>query len=361
MSGLIRARCLLRRRGGLATIWWLSHQIIQRNIFPKPSIRRAGGFTLCSRSRRFWGLSRRTNEFYLSAWCWMRKARKCRNRKGRVLIRKKDLQDPSRRFLMILWTSFVYWRTYKEVELPLGSSTSKSRPKLVINKWILVKWSEVLSTVTKNLEKYDIVAAARALENFVVEDLSRWYIRRIREHMKHEKSDAAKECSATLGFVLLELSKTLAPFTPFISEGIYRGISGEKESVHLEDFPAFAKASASKPEKKLIEEMEKTREIVSRGLEARQKAGIKIRQPLSELKIKNKLDNELLELIKGEVNVKKVSVAKDLKEEVELDTEITNELQEEGLVREFIRAVQDFRKELKLTPQEKVELISTPS
>lgn len=174
--------------------------------------------------------------------------------------------------------------------------------------------------------------------------------------MKHEKSDAAKECSATLGFVLLELSKTLAPFTPFISEGIYRGISGEKESVHLEDFPAFAKASASKPEKKLIEEMEKTREIVSRGLEARQKAGIKIRQPLSELKIKNKLDNELLELIKGEVNVKKVSVAKDLKEEVELDTEITNELQEEGLVREFIRAVQDFRKELKLTPQEKVEL-----
>ena len=270
------------------------------------------------------------------------------------LFREKDIQDAQRRFLMILWNSYLYWRTYREVRLPIGSRTSK--PKLVINKWLLAKWNKILSEVSENLEKYDIVSAARKLENFVVEDLSHWYIRRIREHMKHEKSDAAKECSATLGFVLLELSKTLAPFTPFISEGIYRGISGEKESVHLEDFPAFAKASASKPEKKLIEEMEKTREIVSRGLEARQKAGIKIRQPLSELKIKNKLDNELLELIKGEVNVKKVSVAKDLKEEVELDTEITNELQEEGLVREFIRAVQDFRKELKLTPQEKVEL-----
>src|SRR3989344_2957496 len=323
MSGLIRARCLLRRRGGLATIWWLSHQIIQRNIFPKPSIRRAGGFTLCSRSRRFWGLSRRTNEFYLSAWCWMRKARKCRNRKGRVLIRKKDLQDPSRRFLMILWTSFVYWRTYKEVELPLGSSTSKSRPKLVINKWILVKWSEVLSTVTKNLEKYDIVAAARALENFVVEDLSRWYIRRIREHMKHEKSDAAKECSATLGFVLLELSKALAPFAPFISEGIYNGLGGERESVHLESWPSFAKAT--KGSNLLLENMEKIREIVSKGLEARQKAGIKIRQPLQKLQVTNsKLQKELLELIKGEVNVKSVEFVKALKEEVELDTKISD-------------------------------------
>ncbi len=271
------------------------------------------------------------------------------------LFREKDIQDASRRFLMILWNSFVYWRTYKEVELPLGSSTSKSRPKLVINKWILVKWSEVLSTVTKNLEKYDIVAAARALENFVVEDLSRWYIRRIREHMKHEKSDAAKECSATLGFVLLELSKALAPFAPFISEGIYNGLGGERESVHLESWPSFAKAT--KGSNLLLENMEKIREIVSKGLEARQKAGIKIRQPLQKLQVTNsKLQKELLELIKGEVNVKSVEFVKALKEEVELDTKITDELREEGIVREFIRAVQDFRKGLKLTPQEKVEL-----
>ena len=269
------------------------------------------------------------------------------------LFREKDIQDAQRRFLMILWNSFVYWRTYG------AKSKGKSQnAKLIINKWLLSKWNEVLSEVEKKLDAYDIVSAARALENFVVEDLSHWYIRRIREHMKHEKSEAAKECSATLGFVLLELSKALAPFVPFISEGIYKSLEGNHESVHLEDFPAFAKASAGKPEEKIIKEMEVVREIVSKGLEARQKAGIKIRQPLSDLRFKiyDLGDKELLDLIKGEVNIKSAIFDKNLKDDVELNTEITDELREEGFVREFVRAVQDFRKELKLTPQEKVEL-----
>jgi len=104
--------------------------------------------------------------------------------------------------------------------------------------------------------------------------------------------------------------------------------------------------------------MEVVREIVSKGLEARQKAGIKIRQPLSDLRFKiyDLGDKELLDLIKGEVNIKSAIFDKNLKDDVELNTEITDELREEGFVREFVRAVQDFRKELKLTPQEKVEL-----
>ena len=274
------------------------------------------------------------------------------------LFREKDIQDASRRFLMILWNCFKYWETYGEVRLPFGSRTSK--PKLVINKWLMAKWDFVFEKITKDLENYDIVSAARAIENFVVEDLSHWYIRRIRSEMKNEKSSAAKECSVMLGHVLLELSRALAPFAPFISEGIYKGIDGSKESVHLEDFSEAKKVSAG--DKKLIEEMDKVRTIVSRALEERQKARIKIRQPLAELKFKTQdLGEELLGLIKGETNIKKVAFDKDLKEEVELDTKITDELREEGLVREFIRQVQDFRKELKLTPQEKVELYAKSS
>ena len=98
--------------------------------------------------------------------------------------------------------------------------------------------------------------------------------------------------------------------------------------------------------------MEKTREIVSKALEARQKAGIKIRQPLQKLQITDKLSAEFMDLIKGEVNIKEIVFG----DKFELDTKLTAELKEEGLVREFIRQVQDFRKELKLKPQEKVKL-----
>ena len=235
------------------------------------------------------------------------------------LFRERDIQDARRRFLMILWNSFVYWQTYKEVQLPIGSWTSK--PKLIINKWILAKWNVILKEVTEKLEKYDIVSAARILENFVVEDISHWYIRRIRKYMKSED----KECSRVLGNILLELSKSLAPFAPFIAEGIYKGTDGKKESVHLEDWPEAKKLKAGGY--KLIKDMEKVREIVSKALELRQKAGIKIRQPLQKLQITDKLPAEFLELVKGEVNVKEIAFS----DKFELDTKLTEDLKEEGL------------------------------
>ncbi len=266
------------------------------------------------------------------------------------LFRERDIQDASRRFLMILWNSFVYWKTYSNSSHKLKTTNYK----LVINQWFLTKWNEVLKGVTEKLEKYDIVSAARELEDFVIDDISHWYIRRIREHMKNENSKEAKECSETLGFVLLELSKTLAPFTPFIAEGIYKGVGGEKESVHLEDFPNYKLPTTNY---KLLKDMERTREIVSKALEARQRTGIKIRQPLELLRVKGeKLKAEFLALIQGEINVKRIEFSEDLLEETMLDTAITPELREEGLVREFIRQVQDFRKELKLKPQDKVLL-----
>lgn len=271
---------------------------------------------------------------------------------------------------MILWNSFVYWKTYS-----LGGKKQKMvRPKLVINKWILTRWNQILKEVTEKLEVYNIVVAARWLETFVIDYLSHWYIQRIREHMKDAASAEARECSQTLGLILLELSTTLAPFAPFIAEGIYKGVGGGKESVHLEDWPEVDRKLKIKNNKlavedwarteairnKILEKMDKVREIVSKGLEVRQKAGIKIRQPLSELRTGDKevkeLEEGFISLIKGGANVENVVFVEDLKERVELDTTITPELKEKGLVREFIRQVQDFRKELKLRPQEKVLL-----
>ena len=116
----------------------------------------------------------------------------------------------------------------------------------------------------------------------------------------------------------------------------------------MEDWPNYQLPTTNH---KLLEDMEKTREIVSKALEARQKAGIKIRQPLQKLQITDKLSVEFMDLIKGEVNIKEIVFG----DKFELDTKLTAELKEEGLVREFIRQVQDFRKELKLKPQEKLQ------
>lgn len=300
------------------------------------------------------------------------------------LFREEDIQGALRGFLLILWNSFVYWKTYarnmnREARSTKRSSASSfkfqvSSPKLVINKWILAKWQDVLGKVTEHLENYRMVEAARKLGEFVVNDLSHWYIRRIRSEMKRERSLSAKECGATLGFILAELAKTLAPFTPFIAEGIYQGLGAKKPSVHMEDWPfdPARRGAQDKPKtrklnvesRKLLENMEKVRAVVAEALEARQKAGIKIRQPLSRLLVNVKhsmFDRQLANLICGEVNVKKVEFKNDLKTTVELDTVLTPELKEEGFVREFIRQVQDFRKELGLSPQKKVILVAEGS
>ena len=104
--------------------------------------------------------------------------------------------------------------------------------------------------------------------------------------------------------------------------------------------------------------MEETRRIVSLGLEARSRANIKIRQPLGELRIKNyELSKEYSDLIRDEVNIKNIRTDGEIGSEVELDTNITPELEEEGKVREEIRHIQELRKEKGLNPNDKLEFV----
>jgi len=153
----------------------------------------------------------------------------------------------------------------------------------------------------------------------------------------------------------LTLSKLTAPFIPFLSEKIYQRISyfprwNLGNSVHLEDWP---KGNKKLIDRKLERKMERVREIVSLTLAARAKAKIKIRQPLAGLQIANyELRNEpgLLELIKEEVNVKKIIFGRSLK----LETKITPELKEEGMIREVIRNIQEMRKEAGFKPKDKI-------
>ena len=190
-----------------------------------------------------------------------------------------------------------------------------------------------------------MVHATRPIRDFVT-GLSTWYIRRSRDRFKA----GDKEAIATARYVFREFSKLIAPVMPFIAEEIYQKVKNIKDvlSVHLEEWP-----DGGKTDSHVLNNMTQVRNIVSLALELRQKANIKVRQPLALLKIKNKdLSDEYLEIIKDELNVKKVTVDESISEEVWLDTTLTPELEEEGRVRDAIRSVQEWRKEQGLKPGE---------
>jgi isoleucyl-tRNA synthetase len=156
----------------------------------------------------------------------------------------------------------------------------------------------------------------------------------------------------------------MAPFTPFFSEHMHLSLRSESdpESVHLCDWP-----ESRKPDEDILKSMEETRRVVSLALEKRMAAGIKVRQPLSKLKIKGLKDGKMekpeegyIDLIKDEVNVKEVVFERSESgsgAKVELDTEITAELKKEGNVRELVRAIQELRKNKNLVPADTVELL----
>jgi len=139
------------------------------------------------------------------------------------------------------------------------------------------------------------------------------------------------------------------------AEDIWLKLKNEKdeESVHLTEWPEKEKINT-----KSLEDMQKVRDIVTLGLEARQKAGIKVRQPLLEIRLKEyDLEKEYTKIIKDELNVKIVMIKPDLQEGVELNTEIGEELKQEGNYRELVRAMQDMRKKIGLTPSDVISVI----
>ncbi len=269
----------------------------------------------------------------------------------------KDIQTLYRKFFDTLNNSQTFFSIYIDEKFqPIKNFQSAN----LLDNWVISRLETLKSHVIKNLDNYDIVGAARLFENFV-DDLSNWYIRRSRRRFQRPvKREEKEEASQTLYYVLLELSKLLAPFCPFISEKIYQTLnSQEEESVHLVAYP---KLDNNLINQKLEEQMKKTREIVNLALAERAKAGIKVRQPLKKIEVKEERPGEeLVDLIREEINVKEVVFNKDLENQLKLDTEITPELAEEGIIRDIIRHSNKIRKKLNLKPEDKIVVLYNSS
>jgi len=261
----------------------------------------------------------------------------------------------------LLYNVLAFYELYRNPQLEVSSHIKSNN---VLDVWILARLDELIKITTENLDNYKLLEPTRAIRDFIG-DLSTWYLRRSRERIKNEASKSEVEqahygARATLYFVLKTLAKIMAPFAPFAAEDIWLKLKNEKdpESVHLAEWPKKDFRIFSFGKSKIIENMETVRKIVTLGLEARQKAGIKVRQPFSKLEIKNfDLKKDYIELIKDEINVKEIKENENIDGEVLLDTRITPELKTEGNYRELVRALQDMRKKLGLTPSDVIALV----
>jgi isoleucyl-tRNA synthetase len=135
----------------------------------------------------------------------------------------------------------------------------------------------------------------------------------------------------------------MAPMTPFISEEMFKNLTG-KASVHLVKYPEANKEYINQ---EIIRQMNLAKKIVEAGLAKRSDANIKVRQPLALLQYGGKkLDSDIENIIADEINVKKVVCIEERSEDwLMLDTNITSELMQEGLAREIIRSIQSLRKD----------------
>ncbi len=269
----------------------------------------------------------------------------------------------------LLYNVLAFYELYRDKSVEeVFDHYSGAASSQTLDRWIFARLDDLIFESQNHLDNYRLLEPVRAVRDFIG-DLSTWYLRRSRERIKSGDQDAKR----TLYIVLKTLAKVIAPFAPFAAEDIWQRLKapdievpkfffkgttiqqGDVESVHLADWPMGGGSGREVDLKK----MKLTREIVSFGLEARQKAKLPVKQALSTLKYKvesGELEKEYLELIKDELNVKEVIFDKNIGAEVELDIEITDELRQEGNYRELVRALQDLRKKTGLTPSDVVVL-----
>ena len=180
-----------------------------------------------------------------------------------------------------------------------------------IDKWLISKYNKLVKKVTECMDDYDLTTAVRSIQNFVIEDLSNWYIRRNRRRFWSSKDDSSKLAVYKVTFdILVGVCKLIAPIAPFVSDEIFTKLT-HLESVHLEDYPTY---DENMIDEKIEARMDLVRDLISLGRNIREEVKIKVRQPLSEALIDSKneeLISDLTDLIKEELNVKTVKFITD--------------------------------------------------
>lgn len=223
---------------------------------------------------------------------------------------EKGVQQLMRDLLIPWWNAYSFFVTYANVDGFNDAEVVYPESDNVLDKWIVSSMETLINDVTAAMDEYDLQRSVRPFVKFV-EDLTNWYIRRSRRRFWKSTNDGDKlNAYRTLRYVLVQLSKVAAPFTPFIAEEIYTNLKGasDPESVHLCDFPT---ANAAARDLDLEKRMADVQAAVELGRRLRADNDLKVRQPLACLKLAGGDVKGLEELIEDELNVKKVEFIAD--------------------------------------------------
>jgi len=304
-----------------------------------------------------------------------------------MLFGYKRADEVRRQFYLMLWNVYKFFVEYANLDqwLPVrkrnfyhtrvsplrgpleSEKIANSSPvnKNILDKWILSRFTSLVISVEKNLKEFSAKDATLEIEKFV-SDLSTWFIRRSRDRIWVNSDDRKDKDNfySTLYYVLVNLSIVISPFIPFVAEEIYTNLTGN-ESVNLESWPSFAKASEGKPKinKKLEQEMEIARKVVMAGQTERKVVGVKIRIPLANLKVKTELtdnlksiSNQVWNIVLKELNIKNITINNSF-HYPEKEVRITKkQLGKEGRLRELIRQIQTERKSKGLKLDDRINL-----
>ncbi|MCQ2368969.1 MAG: isoleucine--tRNA ligase [Paludibacteraceae bacterium] len=231
---------------------------------------------------------------------------------------EEGVEEISRKFFGTLYNTYSFFALYANVDnFSYAENDVPIAERQEIDRWILSLLNTLIKEVTDALNDYEPTRAGRAIQDFVCENLSNWYVRLNRKRFWAGKMDKDKLSAYQTLYTCLEtVALLMAPIAPFYSDRIFRDLNAatgrfSAESVHLADFPKY---NANIVDKRLEEQMELAQKLTSLTLALRKKADIKVRQPLSHIMIPSTSGNieenlkAVEDLIKAEVNVKEIKI-----------------------------------------------------
>lgn len=260
---------------------------------------------------------------------------------GSVVMKAENLnfsedgvKEVYQKIVSILWNVFSFYKLYVKDAAPDKAPV----PVHVLDRWIMSKLTVFVRDMTAAMDGYDTVSTCRLISEFI-DTLSTWYLRRSRDRIQTDK-----HTQQVFGWVLRTLVTVMAPVTPFITERIYKNLVSNADSVHLSMWSGFDEKLI---DEKLEEEMTVARAVVEKAHAVRKELAIKLRQPLAGATVTTHLalSQEVLEVVKAEINVLNVTAKKGEEVTVVFDTEMTPELVTLGNVRGLIRDIQVLRKD----------------